>query len=73
MVADKIKAYIKEKNVSQTNLAIMAKIPLDKLNQSLNGRRRFTFEEYCVICFVLNVGVDRFLEPMKPRNRRSKE
>lgn len=70
MLGKKIKDYIQETGISQKNLAIMAKMSLDKLNLSLNDHRQFKFEEYEVICYVLNVGVDKFLEPKKPKNRR---
>ena len=65
-VGEKIKEYLSSQNISQTNLSIDTKIPLPKLNLALTGKRRMKFEEYEVICGVLNVGVDKFLEARKP-------
>lgn len=65
-VGQKIKRYIEENGLSQTFVSRQAQIPLPKLNLSLNGNRRLTFEEYELICGVLNVETGLFLEPRKP-------
>ncbi len=62
----KIKAFIDESGISQTSISEKSKIPLPKLNLALNGKRRMTFEEYEIICGVLNVNTDRFLTPKQP-------
>lgn len=65
-VGEKINAYLKNGGISQTHISRLTKIPLPKLNLTLNGKRRITFEEYELICGALNVGVDKFLSPKKP-------
>jgi transcriptional regulator with XRE-family HTH domain len=65
-IGEKIKEYIAEKNITQTQLSVETKIPLPKLNLALSGKRRMTFDEYEVICGVLNLGVDKFLTPKLP-------
>lgn len=66
LVGEKIKAYITQNNISQTWLSTETKIPLPKLNLALSGKRRLKFEEYELICGVLNLGVDVFLTPRVP-------
>jgi transcriptional regulator with XRE-family HTH domain len=68
-VGEKIKAFISEKNMSQTTLSIETGIPLPKLNLALTGKRRMKFEEYEVLCGVLGVGVDKFLSPRLPERK----
>ena len=41
-------------------------IPPDKLSASLNGKRRFTFDEYSLICGALGVNTDAFVHPRLP-------
>lgn len=65
-VGEKIKKYLQENNISQTELSIETKIALPKLNLALTGKRRMKFEEYEFICGVLGVGVDKFLTPRVP-------
>lgn len=65
-VGQKIRDYLSATHISQTWLSDHTKIPLPKLNLSLTGKRRLTFAEYEVICGVLGVGVDRFIEPRMP-------
>jgi len=65
-VGEKIKAYLKEKGISQKWLALETCISPAKLNLALNGHRRLTFEEFEYICYALNVPVSTFLEPKKP-------
>ena len=66
-VGIKIKWYLKEKNISLTELSRKTKISMPKLSLSFQGKRRLDFEEYENICWALGVGVDQFLEPRKPR------
>ena len=66
----KIKAYLKSVNMSLSNFSLLTKISLSKLSLSLNGHRRLTLAEYEIVCYALGVGVDKFLEPRKPKNKK---
>lgn len=68
-VGQKIKEHLTNNGINQTWLSISTKIPLPKLNLTLNGHRRMTFDEYEIICGVLNVGVDKFLQPKLPKKK----
>lgn len=65
-VGNKIKEYLEKNGVSQTFVSRETNIDLVKLNLSLNGNRRLTFEEYSLICGVLKVNTDYFLKPRVP-------
>jgi transcriptional regulator with XRE-family HTH domain len=65
-VGVKIKAYMDEIGMSQIELSKKSNIPPAKLNLTLNSKRRMTFDEYQVICYVLGVGVDAFMAPRPP-------
>ncbi len=62
----KIKEYLEENGISQAYISKVTKINAVKLNLGLNGKRRFTFQEYSFICGVLGVNTDRFLQPRLP-------
>lgn len=62
-VGEKIKRYIEENGISQTYISKKTGITKPKLNLALNGNRRLTFPEYEMICWVLNVNTDKFLQP----------
>lgn len=66
-VGAKIKAFIDDRKISQTDLSAKTGIPKSKLCLSLSGKRRLTFVEYQVICWALGVGVDKFMEPRPPK------
>ncbi len=68
-VGEKIKQYLKENGITQTELSIDTRIPLPKLNLSLSGKRILKLEEYEIICGVLGVGVDKFLAPRLPERK----
>lgn len=70
-IGQKIKAYLKEKGISQIWLSIETCIDQPKLNLALNGHRRLTFEEYEYICYALNLPVGTFLEAKKPKRGKS--
>lgn len=70
-VAEKIKVFIDERNISQAALSAKTGIPTCKLSLSLSGKRRLTFVEYQVICWALGVGVDAFMEPSPPKGEKS--
>ena len=65
-VGEKIKRYIEENVISQTYISKKTGITKPKLNLALNGNRRLTFPEYEMICWVLNVNTDKFLQPRMP-------
>ena len=65
-VGIKIKKFIDERNISQIWLSQKTNISPPKLNLSLSGRRRMTFNEYQVICWALGVGVEEFMAPRPP-------
>lgn len=65
-VGEKIKRYIEENGISQTYISKKTGIAKPKLNLALNGKRRLTFPEYEMICWVLNVNTDKFLQPRMP-------
>lgn len=62
----RIRDYMESHGIKQTWLSEKAHIPMPKLNLSLSGKRKLTFEEYQTICWALGVGVDTFLSPMPP-------
>jgi transcriptional regulator with XRE-family HTH domain len=68
-VGKKIKAYLKQKGISQTWLSLETYIDQSKLNLALNGHRRLDFKEYEYICYALNLPVGTFLEARKPEKR----
>jgi Predicted transcriptional regulators len=65
-VGEKIKSYIGNTGITQAHVCKKTGISPAKLNLSLNGKRRMTFEEYSLICGVLGVGAEKFLEPKQP-------
>ncbi|MBA4700319.1 MAG: helix-turn-helix transcriptional regulator [Ruminococcus sp.] len=66
----KIKEYLEKNGISQAYVSRTAKINAVKLNLGLNGKRRFTFQEYSFICGVLGVNTDRFLQPRLPNGNK---
>ena len=62
-LGEKIKAYMKENRFTQAYLSKNTGIPPDKVSASLNGKRRFTFTEYELMCGALKVNTDKFLKP----------
>lgn len=68
-----IKQYLDDKGISQAYLSRKAQIPPDKLNLSLNGKRKLTLDEYATICGVLGVNTDKFLHPRVPIQGEVKE
>lgn len=61
-----IAQYLKDSGISQIFLSKKTGISASKLSQSLNGKRRLTFNEYCLICGALSVNTDKFLKPKIP-------
>lgn len=66
-VGKKIKKYINNLGITQTYISNRTGISLPKLNLALNEKRKLTFDEYELICGVLNVDVSMFLESKKPK------
>jgi len=69
----KIKKYLSETGITQVFLSRKSGINPVKLNLALNGNRRFTFDEYELICGSLGVNTDFFLEPKIPKSSVTKE
>lgn len=69
----KIKEYLERNGISQTYISKETGIELPKLNLALNGKRRFTFEEYTIICGVLKVNTDKFLKPRLPEESKEEK
>lgn len=67
----KIKEYLNSNGVSQTFISNKTGISTQKLNLSLNRKRKLRLDEYELICGALSVGVDRFLEPKIPNRGKS--
>ena len=65
----KIKEYLNENGISQSFISRKTKISPTKINLSLNGNRRFTFEEYALICGILDLNTDYFLKPRIPQDK----
>lgn len=68
-VGKKIKSYLESNGITQAFVAKRTGIPVQKLNLSLNGKRRLDFDEYELICGALSVGIDKFLEPKIPESK----
>ncbi len=65
----KIKKYLDEKGISQAHISREIEMDPVKLNLSLNGKRRFTFPEYELLCGALNVDTNFFLKPRLPEKK----
>lgn len=66
-VGEKIKEYLQSAGISQKWLCEKTGISIPKMNLTLNGNRKLTFEEYEVICWALNLNTDRFITPRAPQ------
>jgi transcriptional regulator with XRE-family HTH domain len=62
MIGKKIKEYLNKKGISQTFVSNKTGIPISTLNAALNGNRKILAEEYFIICQVLEVPLDTFVE-----------
>lgn len=60
-----INDYLTDRGIKQIFLSQKTGIPKHKICSSLNGKRRFTFEEYELICGALKVNTDKFIKPKK--------
>lgn len=66
-----IKDYLDKNGITQAFISRETGIELPKLNLALNGKRRFTFEEYSYICAVLKLNTDYFLKPRLPNETKN--
>lgn len=64
-LGEAIRQYLKENRYTQLSISKETGIAPDKLSASLNGKRRFTFTEYSLICGALGVNTDKFVKPKK--------
>ena len=65
-VGMEIKLHLKREGRTQMWLSRSTGIPIHKLNLSLCGRRKITFEEYALICGALGVDTNKCLHPVIP-------
>ena len=65
-VGIRIRDYLESNGIKQVWLSEKTHIAMPKLNLSLNGKRKLSFEEYQTICWAIGVGVDTFLEAHPP-------
>lgn len=68
-VGQKIKVYIDENNIQQTQLSIDTHIPLPKLNLALNGHRNLRWDEYEYILGALCLPAGTFITPRLPQRK----
>lgn len=61
-----IKKYLADNGITQIFVSKKTGIEPAKLSLALQGERKFTLEEYAVICGVLGVNTDYFLKPRVP-------
>lgn len=61
-MGEKIKYYIESHGIKQAFIANKAGMTLSNLNESLNGKRKFTVDEYFGVCTALGLPVDYFYE-----------
>ena len=62
-VGQKIKAYLNDTGRTQAWLSNSTGIPAPRLNLTLTGKRKMTFDEYALICGALNVDTNKFIAP----------
>lgn len=67
-----IKKYLDDNGITQAFISRKTGIEPSKLSLALNGDRRFTFDEYSLICGVLGVNTDKFLKPRLPSKKGEK-
>lgn len=62
MIAEKIRQYIKDKDINQTAIGRKAGLTKQAMSDSMRGVRRLTADEYVGICGALGVSTDFFAE-----------
>lgn len=61
-----IKEYLKQNGISQVHIANAIGMAEPILSMTLNEKRKLTLDEYALICGVLEVNTDFFLNPRLP-------
>lgn len=61
MLGKAIKQYLDERGIKQTFLAEKTNLSVSKINAILNGNRGLLAEEYFMICEVLGVPIETFI------------
>ena len=64
-VGQRIKSYLQATGRTQAWLSGETGIPAPRLNLSLAGKRKMTFDEYALICGALNVDTNKFIVPKR--------
>jgi len=59
-----IKVHLVREKIKQKQLSELTGISQPRISAALNGKTRFTLDEYGLIIVALNVPADRFLKPM---------
>ena len=62
-VGEHIRKYLSDTGRTQAWLSAKTGIERSKLNLSLHGKRKLTFDEYARICGALDVNTDKFIIP----------
>lgn len=65
-VGQKIRDYMVENDIPQNKLSLVVHMKPAKLNLVLSGKRKLAIEEYEIICWGLNVDINKFIEAHKP-------
>lgn len=60
-----IKGKMREKNLSQSEIARMLGMSKTSVSNKINKKQEFTLTEYLVLCSILEVGVEFFLNPLR--------
>lgn len=63
-VADNIRVYLAQKNISNKTLSEKTGIEVSALSKALNNKRKINVNEYVLIIKVLGVPVGTFLDPI---------
>ncbi len=70
-VGQRIKSYLKATGRTQAWLSSETGIPAAKLNLSLAGKRKLTFDDYALICGALDVDTNKFIVPKRKSDTRT--
>ena len=70
-VGQKIKSFLQSTGRTQAWLSHETGIPAPRLNLTLSGKRKMTFDEYALICGALNVDTNKFIAPKINDDHRS--
>ena len=70
-VGQRIKFYLQDTGRTQAWLSHCTGIPAPRLNLTLAGKRKMTFDEYALICGALDVDTNKFIVPKKANPTRT--